>query len=604
VSPTIYASYIKQVWNTATSKTINSVKQIHAIVDDKTAVILESSMRSDLLLDDEDGKVTSLFATMLVQHQAPEGEGLAIPPEPQPTTSTSQPIISKPQTASIQTKTPQTAPPQIEVAVPGAKNHRGTPTQSRSERVLEQPNEPPLSKGQTSRSGEGRTEHTVELTDFAPHIPHDSPLLGGYIPGKKDAQAVEILNLKKRVKKLERQRKSSISHSRRRTYRQVDSSDDDLDGEDESKQGRNQDKTKPIVSTVSALVTTAGVTISTAEPRTPPTTTTIFDDEDVTMAMAQTLIKMKEHKAKEKRVAITDVEDSSRTTRPVRSITTLKPLPTIDPKDKRKGVLVEEPKKSEKVKRRDQGDLQLQADAELAQLLHQEELTQLQKRIQDFIPMDSEKKDDSSSKPAGGNRRKTLARKRTSEKQSKQSAKRQKLEHAAEEQESADRDDEASTYYEQEKEELRLSLKIILNDDSEEYYEPLSKKFPIVSWEYQLLGRMEGKDMEKRFQDHPFKGHDLLLWGDLRMTFDPDENNEVWMNQLDWKVLRWKLHENCRVHTLFLDGTSMEINMLVEKKYPLFKKLLEKMLNLQLEAEEESTMAFELIKFIKSLLEK
>ncbi|GKC53496.1 hypothetical protein Tco_1076241 [Tanacetum coccineum] len=34
------------------------------------------------------------------------------------------------------------------------------------------------------------------------------------------------------------------------------------------------------------------------------------------------------------------------------------------------------------------------------------------------------------------------------------------------------------------------------------------------------------------------------------------------------------------------------------------QELLEKMLNLQLEAEEESTMAFELIKFIKSMLEE
>ncbi|GKA23184.1 hypothetical protein Tco_0709146 [Tanacetum coccineum] len=52
------------------------------------------------------------------------------------------------------------------------------------------------------------------------------------------------------------------------------------------------------------------------------------------------------------------------------------------------------------------------------------------------------------------------------------------------------------------------------------------------------------------------------------------------------------------------NGTPMEINMLVEKKYPLIKELLEKMQNLQLEAEEESTMAFELIKFIKSMLEE
>ncbi|GKD62379.1 hypothetical protein Tco_1299888, partial [Tanacetum coccineum] len=65
-----------------------------------------------------------------------------------------------------------------------------------------------------------------------------------------------------------------------------------------------------------------------------------------------------------------------------------------------------------------------------------------------------------------------------------------------------------------------------------------------------------------------------------------------------------EVHENCGVHTLFMDGTPMEINMLVKKKYPPIKELLEKMLNLQLEAEEESTMAFELIKFIKSMLEE
>ncbi|GJY54887.1 hypothetical protein Tco_0446551 [Tanacetum coccineum] len=100
---------------------------------------------------------------------------------------------------------------------------------------------------------------------------------------------------------------------------------------------------------VSHGVTTAGVAISTAKPRTPPTTAaTAFIDEDLTIA--QTFIKMKEEKAKEKGVAIKDVEDSPR---PIRSITTLQPLPTIDPKDKGKGVLVEEEhKKPEKVKKK------------------------------------------------------------------------------------------------------------------------------------------------------------------------------------------------------------------------------------------------------------
>ncbi|GJT27185.1 putative ribonuclease H-like domain-containing protein [Tanacetum coccineum] len=137
---------------------------------------------------------------------------------------------------------------------------------------------------------------------------------------ENDAQAVEILNLKKRVKKLERKRKSSISHPRRSKYRQVEtSSDDELDDHMENV----EDET---VDAATTGVSTAVVTVSTAEPRTPPSSTTVFDDGDVTIAMAQTWIKIKEHKAKEKGVSITDVEDFSRPVRPIRpirSITTL-----------------------------------------------------------------------------------------------------------------------------------------------------------------------------------------------------------------------------------------------------------------------------------------
>ncbi|GKD63587.1 hypothetical protein Tco_1305695 [Tanacetum coccineum] len=143
--------------------------------------------------------------------------------------------------------------------------------QTRSERVFEKPNEPPISEGHTSRSGEGRMEHQLKLMANVPITPHDSPLPGGYIPGsdegrlklhelmtmctklskqvldlkkKKDAQAMEILRLKKRVKRLERQRESSTSQPIRGKYRQVESSDDDLNEEDASKQGRSNAKIK------------------------------------------------------------------------------------------------------------------------------------------------------------------------------------------------------------------------------------------------------------------------------------------------------------------------------------------------------------------------
>ncbi|GJZ38724.1 hypothetical protein Tco_0585287 [Tanacetum coccineum] len=206
---------------------------------------------------------------------------------------------------------------------------RGALAQTRSERVLERLNEPPLSECYTSRSGEDNMEHNFELMDIVPPTPHDSPLTGGYTPRsdegrlklkeliamciklskqvlelkkEKDAQAVEILKLKQRVKKLERKRKSSILHPRRRIYRQVESSNDDLDEEDASKQGRTNEGMAFVQEkdAENQGVSTAGEGVSTAAPMTPPTTTIVFDDEDATIAMAQTLIKMKEEKAKAK----------------------------------------------------------------------------------------------------------------------------------------------------------------------------------------------------------------------------------------------------------------------------------------------------------------
>ncbi|GKD29059.1 hypothetical protein Tco_1239837 [Tanacetum coccineum] len=64
----------------------------------------------------------------------------------------------------------------------------GTLAQTRSERVLEKPNELPLSEGNTSGSGEGRMKHQFELTADVPITPYDSPLPGGYTPGSDEGR--------------------------------------------------------------------------------------------------------------------------------------------------------------------------------------------------------------------------------------------------------------------------------------------------------------------------------------------------------------------------------------------------------------------------------
>ncbi|GKF26574.1 hypothetical protein Tco_0082468, partial [Tanacetum coccineum] len=127
----------------------------------------------------------------------------------------------------------------------------------------------------------------------------------GNIPGSDEGR-MELIqelmetctSLTKRVLALE---EAKTAQDRRKLFKSiVKSSDDDLDEDDASKQGRESDKTKSMfqdsnfdvldddmedvegetvqhtattrVSAVSVPVTTAGVAISTAEPRTPPTT--------------------------------------------------------------------------------------------------------------------------------------------------------------------------------------------------------------------------------------------------------------------------------------------------------------------------------------------
>ncbi|GJZ21153.1 hypothetical protein Tco_0558192 [Tanacetum coccineum] len=101
----------------------------------------------------------------------------------------------------------------------------------------------------------------------------------------KDAQALEIKKLKKRVKKLESKKKSRTPQLKRRLFKSYTASTSITTA------SINITTVEP-VTTASAPVTITGVSVSTVEPSTPPTTTTtLIEDENHTIA--QTLIKMK-----------------------------------------------------------------------------------------------------------------------------------------------------------------------------------------------------------------------------------------------------------------------------------------------------------------------
>ncbi|GJW84257.1 hypothetical protein Tco_0157402 [Tanacetum coccineum] len=405
VSPTIYASYIEQFWNTACLKTINSKKQIHANIDGKAVVVSESSIRRDLHLNDEDGTAclttNEIFENLALMGYEPASDKLTFykglfSPQwkylihtilhclsskstswDQFSTNLASAIIclangqkfnfsklifdvtnaaaSQPPKDSNtyrrtqrgqNTKVPQssgspnkvgdeaineemldsvervaTAASSLEAEQASGNTNKtqftttlnepfylelgsgsgpwrqetmgGMQAQTRSEGVSNLSSDPPLSGGYTLRSGEDNMEHQIELTDNVPNTPHDSPLPGGFDLEKvKTTQAKEITGLKRRVTKLEQRQRSRIiknhpfrfGSSRRQSVGIAFVQEKDTEVLD----------TEKTVNTAGEEVSTASdsETVSTAAPRTPPTKTIVFDDEDVTMAMAQTLIKM------------------------------------------------------------------------------------------------------------------------------------------------------------------------------------------------------------------------------------------------------------------------------------------------------------------------
>ncbi|GKE11821.1 hypothetical protein Tco_1415372, partial [Tanacetum coccineum] len=234
-------------------------------------------------------------------------------------------------------------------------------------------------------------------------------------------------------------------------------------------------------------------------------------------------------------------------------------------------------------------------------------------QTQSFVPMDSEKEKESAKK-AGGGRKKSLGRKRGRKTDDEKRAKKQKL------------DDDA------EKAELKECLNIV--EDEVEVIEPLSAKASITDWGIHSLGicslyiadRADGSskmyrffsDMLKSFnmqdledmyklvkETHKMKKPEaevLVLWGDLKTIFEPDESDEIWKNQQDHTLIEWRLFDSYGVHSLVM-GT-IAIYMLVERQYPLTQEMLERMLNWRLQIDHECEMAYALIRFIKSQVQK
>ncbi|GJZ39810.1 hypothetical protein Tco_0586373 [Tanacetum coccineum] len=151
-------------------------------------------------------------------------------------------------------------------------------------------------------------------------------------------------------------------------------------------------------------------------------------------------------------------------------------------------------------------------------------------------------------------------------------------------------------------EELRLCLTIVSDEDKEVDYDILDKKYPIIEWRSEYLTTKPQYDVTEELEDVYLnvvtRSNRQRRYFSTLMTvlsiLDRDDICAIYQLVMN----SWKLHSSSGVHTIMSDE-GLIIHMLIENKYPLTKKVLSKLLELKLETKEDSTMALEMIRFVK-----
>ncbi|GKB00122.1 hypothetical protein Tco_0828115, partial [Tanacetum coccineum] len=140
-----------------------------------------------------------------------------------------------------------------------------------------------------------------------------------------------------------------------------------------------------------------------------------------------------------------------------------------------------------------------------------------------------------------------------------------------------------------EKEELRDSMDVALRDDVAIDVESLDTKYPIVDWKTHILNEnmMYYQIIRANGSSKNYK-----IFSEILDDFDRQDVIDL-----------HRLFDSCGVHVLLMN-TGVSIHMMIEKKYPLTQEMLSRMLNRRLEVDYESEMAFELLRFTRSQLQK
>ncbi|GKA50980.1 hypothetical protein Tco_0744176 [Tanacetum coccineum] len=466
VSPVVSTTFVEQFWMSAKSKIINNVRYITAKVAGKPVSISEASIRSDLLFDDADGidslpnqaifdaiqlmgyegdltlvnvpvpldhfpvnaltskvfsfmvkkgkhfsgKVTPLFASMLVQSTEDEGATSERPSEPQPTPSPPHPSEANVEPQSDPSPRPSPTP-HIPDSIPEVSggNHGGQSSSDKSlsgnegdmtlqsvydlcislcTQVTDQAKEIKHLKAQIKKLKKKAkpviTHHRAWMKSGrksakAEPLVHKDPLFDELDDDEIDNMETEDAQGMGRTRYVvheekERKEKEVSTEDALGTDKQKDSTDKEKVSTDRPDEGTDRSRVSTDKEEVSTDRPDEG-TVDQTEGRSATLTTltittpTIFGDDET---IAQVLLNMSQAKAvsreKEKGVELKDVEETERP-RPTstRSLLTLKPLPKIDPKDKGK-----------KIEEEDESDTESEgipeAEKKFKQLAHDEEI--------------------------------------------------------------------------------------------------------------------------------------------------------------------------------------------------------------------------------------
>ncbi|GJX72675.1 hypothetical protein Tco_0309846 [Tanacetum coccineum] len=529
-------------------------------MDGKKVVITETSVRRVLKLKDDEGidcipnatifERLTLMGTPLFHHdgsssQEEMGEGSAIPTDPYHTHIITQPSTSQPQ------------------------------------------------KKQPRRKQRKDTKDSIKLNELMElYTTLQSRVLA--LETTKTNQALEINSLKRRVKKLEK-KKRSRTHGLKRLYKvglsaKVISSDDEGlgDQEDASKQGRkivdidvdaevtlidetqrrNDDNLKFDIGVLDEQEVEVEKVVSTAEVTTYSATTTTVNE----LTLDQTLREIKVAKPKVRGVMIQEPSEFTTTT------TTTTPAASKPSQDKGKAKMTELEKP---LKKKDQ----IMYDQEVALNLQD----QLQAKLEEEERLARQKEEEANialieswvtTRMDGclGYQMDSLLNNYKLKNKSRLSIEEKGafLEYDNSKKQKIDDD--------QEEAEMKKLIEIVIEDADDITIDAITlatKPPSIVDWN---IYKEDKKSYYQFKSTKPVEDLDLMLCWNLKIMFEPLTAGDIWKNQLGNKVIIWKLIDSYRVH--FVRMESMHIYMLVDKRYPLKPVILKKMLNKMLQADD------------------